>query len=264
MNNIYMPERGEILSIVQESSIEWLFKVKTTIKPLAGQFIQLSIPMVGEAPISVADCNHEEGWIEFLIRKVGKVTDAVFNLKPGDSIFLRGAYGNSFPMDTYKGKRVIVVAGGSGTAPVRPLIKQLIDDKETDIELIFGFKDQDSILFKKEIDTWRKKAPMILTVDKGCGIDGECVGLVTEYIPHLRLNEGFDNLEVVIVGPPMMMKYSALEFLKLGIPEEKIWVSFERNMSCAVGKCGHCKIDETYVCLEGPIFNYVKAKTLLD
>ncbi len=96
-----MPERGEILSIVQESPIEWLFKVKTTIKPAPGQFIQLSIPMVGEAPISVANYNHEEGWIEFLIRKVGKVTDAIFNLQLGDSIFLRGAYGNSFPMDKY-------------------------------------------------------------------------------------------------------------------------------------------------------------------
>lgn len=264
MSNIYMPEKGEILSITQESSIEWLFKVKTNVKPEPGQFIQLSIPMVGEAPISVADYNHEEGWIEFLIRKVGKVTDVIFKLKVGDSIFLRGAYGNTFPMEQYSGKRLIVVAGGSGTAPVRPLIKKFVDDKDTELELIFGFKDQESILFKKEIQEWRKKAPMILTVDKGCGIDGECVGLVTEYIPHLNTDDGFDNLEVVIVGPPMMMKYAALEFLKLGIPEEKIWVSFERNMSCAVGKCGHCKIDETYVCLEGPIFNYVKAKKLLD
>ena len=209
--------------------------------------------MVGEAPISVADCNHEEGWIEFLIRKVGKVTDEIFKLTPGDSIFLRGAYGNCFPIEKYIGKRVVIVAGGSGTAPVRPLIKKLINDENTDVELIFGFKDQESILFKKEIDEWRKKTPMILTVDKGCGIDGECVGLVTEYIPQLKMYENFDNLEVVIVGPPMMMKYSALEFLKLGIPEDKIWVSFERNMSCAVGKCGHCKIDETYVCLEGPV-----------
>ncbi|MEG0137012.1 MAG: anaerobic sulfite reductase subunit AsrB [Cetobacterium sp.] len=264
MNNIYMPEVSQILSIVQESSIEWLFKVKTNIKPEPGQFIQLSIPMVGEAPISVANYNHEEGWIEFLIRRVGKVTDSIFNLKVGDSIFLRGAYGNSFPLEKYLGKNLIIVAGGSGVAPVRPLIKKFIDDKDTNVELIFGFKDQNSILFKKEIEEWRKKVPMILTVDKGCGIDGECTGLVTEYIPHLKLQDKFDSLEIIIVGPPLMMKFSALEFLKLGIPEEKIWVSFERNMSCAVGKCGHCKIDETYVCLEGPIFNYVKAKKLLD
>lgn len=264
MNNIYMPQKSEILSIKQESSIEWLFKVKTEIKPLPGQFIQVSIPMVGEAPISVANYNHEEKWIEFLIRKVGKVTDHIFNLKKGDSLFLRGPYGNTFPLDVFKGKKLIIVAGGSGTAPVRPLIKQFIDDSHTKVELIFGFKNQESILFKDEVEEWRNKCPMILTVDKGCGIDGECVGLVTEYIPHLQLQHELDRLEVVIVGPPMMMKYTALEFLKHGIPEDKVWVSFERNMSCAVGKCGHCKIDETYVCLEGPIFNYTKAKMLLD
>ncbi|MGL6115021.1 MAG: anaerobic sulfite reductase subunit AsrB [Cetobacterium sp.] len=264
MNNIYVPSKCEIISITPQSKIEWLFKVKSNIKPQPGQFIQVSIPMVGEAPISVADFNHEEGWIEFLIRKVGKVTDAIFDLTPGDYLFLRGPYGNTFPMEKLKNKHIVIVGGGSGTAPVRPLIKHFLNDENTSLDLIFGFKDIESTLFKEELVEWKKRRPLILTVDKGCGIDGECVGLVTEYIPHLQLEPHMDRLEIVIVGPPMMMKYSALEFLKLGIPEEKIWVSFERNMSCAVGKCGHCKIDETYVCLEGPIFNYTKAKKLLD
>ncbi|MGL4254617.1 MAG: anaerobic sulfite reductase subunit AsrB [Fusobacteriaceae bacterium] len=264
MNNIYLPTASKILTIKKESEIEWLFRVESSIKPLPGQFIQISIPKVGEAPISIAGFNHEEGWIEFLIRKVGKVTDGLFNLLPGDHMFLRGAYGNSFPMEEFRGKNLVIVSGGSGTAPIRPLVQEFIGDGETDLDLLFGFKDADSILFKDEIKKWRHGSSMILTVDKGCGLDGECVGLVTEYIPHLKLVEDWKELEVVIVGPPMMMKYSALEFLKLGIPEEKIWVSFERSMSCAVGKCGHCKIDETYVCLEGPIFNYKKAKTLLD
>lgn len=106
---------------------------------------------------------------------------------------------------------------------------------------------------------------MVLTVDKGCGLDGECVGLVTEYVPQLKMvSENFDDLEVIIVGPPNMMKYTAIEFEKLGVPTDKIWVSFERKMSCAVGKCGHCRIDEVYVCLEGPVFNYSQAKYLID
>ncbi|MBC2857334.1 anaerobic sulfite reductase subunit AsrB [Cetobacterium sp. 2A] len=264
MTNIYKPTACEILSIKSESPIEWLFRVKTNIKPEPGQFIQVSIPKVGEAPISVAGYNIEEGWIEFLIRKVGKVTDAIFNLNPGDFLFLRGPYGNCFPLEQYTGKNLVIVAGGSGTAPVRPLIEKFINDKITTVDLLLGFKDLNSVLFKDEILNWKKKSSMILTVDKGCGLDGECVGLVTEYIPQLKLINDIQNLEVVIVGPPIMMKFSALEFLKLGIPENQIWVSFERNMSCAVGKCGHCKIDETYVCLEGPIFNYTKAKTLLD
>ena len=106
---------------------------------------------------------------------------------------------------------------------------------------------------------------MTLTVDKGCGLDGECVGLVTEHIPGLKMaKEKFEDLEVIIVGPPMMMKFTALEFVKLGVPEKAIWLSFERKMSCAVGKCGHCRIDETYVCLEGPVFSYVEGKYLVD
>ncbi|MGL6063718.1 MAG: anaerobic sulfite reductase subunit AsrB [Fusobacteriaceae bacterium] len=264
MNNIYLPTACEILKITKQTTIEWLFKVKTDIKPESGQFIQVSIPKVGEAPISVADYSHEEGWIEFLIRKVGRVTDSIFNLSVGDTLFLRGAYGNSFPVSEYEGKHLVIVSGGSGLAPVRPLIKRFIDDKNTQMDLLFGFKDSDSILFKDEVLEWKNKRAMVLTVDKACGLQGECVGLVTEYIPQLNLTKDFNKLEIVIVGPPMMMKYSALEFLKLGIPEESIWVSFERNMSCAVGKCGHCKIDETYVCLEGPIFRYTKAKELLD
>lgn len=263
-NNVYMPIGCKIISITAQTDIEWLFKVETDIKPSPGQFIQVSIPKVGEAPISVANYNHEEKWIEFLIRKVGKVTDYIFSMEPGELLFLRGPYGNTFPLEQLEGKHVVIVAGGSGVAPVRPLIKRFIDDSKTRLDLLFGFKDSNAILFKNEILAWSRKAPMILTVDKGCGLDGECVGLVTEYIPRLTLTKNHEDLEIVIVGPPMMMKYSALEFVKLGIPEEKIWVSFERNMSCAVGKCGHCKIDETYVCLEGPIFNYKKAKQLLD
>lgn len=263
-SNIYMPEASKIISIKRESDIEWLFRVESEIKPEPGQFIQVSIPKVGEAPISIAGYSHEEGWIEFLIRKVGKVTDALFQLEPGDHMFLRGAYGNSFPMEEFRGKNLVIVSGGSGTAPIRPLVQEFVKDPDTTLDLVFGFKNAESILFKNEIVRWKRETSMILTVDQGCGLDGECVGLVTEYIPHLKLVEDMAKLEIVIVGPPMMMKYSALEFLKLGIPEDKIWVSFERNMSCAVGKCGHCKIDETYVCLEGPIFNYKKAKLLLD
>ena len=103
----------------------------------------------------------------------------------------------------------------------------------------------------------------IYTLDKG-ERDGFENGLVTKHLSKLPLNSFKDNYEVIIVGPPMMMKFTALDFIKLGVPEEKIYVSFERKMSCAIGKCGHCRIDETYVCLEGPVFNYTKAKSLLD
>lgn len=269
MQNIIMPTPYRLLDVKQVTDIEYLFRVDypEAHKIQFGQFMQLSLPKVGECPISVTNFSAEEGWAEFLIRKVGVVTDEIFKLHAGDLLPMRGPYGKGFDMKNYEGKKLVVVTGGSGLAPVRSLITHVYNNPTSvkSMELLFGFKDAEAILFPEEIAQWRAKFPMILTVDKGCGLDGECVGLVTEYVPHLKMNEhNFENLEVVIVGPPMMMKFTALEFLKLGVPEKNIWVSFERKMSCAVGKCGHCRIDETYVCLEGPVFNYETAKYLVD
>ena len=269
MENIIMPKPYRILDIKKMTDIEYLFRVEypeaKNIK--FGQFMQLSLPKVGECPISVTDFSGDEGWAEFLIRKVGVVTDEIFELQPGDIIPMRGPYGKGFDQVDIDGKRVIIVAGGSGIAPVRSLI-HYIDrhpEKVKSLELLFGFKDEQAILFKDEIVEWRKRNPMILTVDKGCGIDGECVGLVTEYVPQLKLlSDNFNDVEVIIVGPPSMMKYTAMSFEDLGVPAERIWLSFERKMSCAVGKCGHCRIDEVYVCLDGPVFNYTQAKYMLD
>lgn len=131
------------------------------------------------------------------------------------------------------------------------------------LNLIFGFKSEKEILFKDELKMWKEKFNTIYTLDNG-EMDGFEKGLVTTHLEKIPLNDFNKNYEIIIVGPPVMMHFTALGFLKLGVPEEKIWVSFERKMSCAVGKCGHCRIDETYVCLEGPVFNYTKAKTLLD
>ena len=269
MENILLPEPHKILNITKMTDLEWLFRVeyKEVSKIQFGQFMQISLPKVGECPISITNFSVEENWIEFLIRKVGIVTDELFKLKPGTIMPMRGPYGKGFNLENYKGKNVIVVTGGSGLAPVRSFIDYIYKHPETvkSLELLFGFKDMESVLFKEDLLNWREKFQLTLTVDKGCGIDGECVGLVTEYVPQLQLlRKDFNDLEIIIVGPPVMMKYTALEFKKIGIPDENIWLSFERKMSCAIGKCGHCRIDETYECLEGPVFNYSKAKDLVD
>ena len=269
MKNILLPEPHKILDIRKMTDLEWLFRVeyKDASKIQFGQFMQISLPKVGEYPISITNFSVEENWIEFLIRKVGIVTDELFKLKPGTIMPMRGPYGKGFDLENYRGKNVIVVTGGSGLAPIRSFIDYIYKNPETvkSLELLFGFKDMDSVLFKEDLLKWRDKFNLTLTVDKGCGIDGECVGLVTEYVPQLQLlHKNISDLEIIIVGPPAMMKYTALEFKRIGISDENIWLSFERKMSCAIGKCGHCRIDETYVCLEGPVFNYSKAKDLVD
>lgn len=261
--NILTPKSCEIIDLFKETGKEWTFRIASDVVPEHGQFLQLSLPKVGEAPISVS--GFDNGYLEFTIRAVGKVTDEIFKLIPGDKIALRGAYGKGWPVDQFKGKNLIIVAGGTGVAPVRSLINKLYNEPEfaKSVNLVFGFKNSEGILFKNDLERWSEKFNTIYTLDNDtkCGWEK---GLVTTHLNKLPLERFEDNYEVIIVGPPIMMHFTALEFLKLGVPEEKIWVSFERKMSCAVGKCGHCRINETYVCLEGPVFNYKKAKTLLD
>lgn len=126
-----------------------------------------------------------------------------------------------------------------------------------------GFKTINNILFKEDIERWKENINVNVTLDVAEeGYKGN-TGLVTKYIPKLNIKDK-ENVQVVVVGPPIMMKFAVAEFLKLGIKEENIWISQERKMCCGLGKCGHCKIDDTYICLEGPVFNYVKGKTLID
>lgn len=263
MSNILTPIPCEIIRIIHETETEYTFRVKTDIKIEHGQFLQLSIPKFGEAPISVSGIGN--GYLEFTIRAVGKVTDGIFNLKEGDTIFLRGPYGKGWPIEKFKNKNIVIVAGGTGVAPVRSMINKFLENRDyiKSLNLIFGFKNENSILFKEELDLWKGKFNTIYTLDNG-SFEGFESGMVTKHLEKLPLKDFKEDYEVIIVGPPIMMHFTALEFLKLGVKEEKIWVSFERKMSCAVGKCGHCRIDETYVCIEGPVFNYKRAKSLLD
>lgn len=261
--NEYLPFISEILDVIKHTEIEYTFRMafKGDVKP--GQFFEVSIPKYGEAPISVSGIG--ENYVDLTIRRVGKVTDEVFNNYIGDKLFLRGPYGNGFDINNYKGKEVVVVAGGTGLSPVKGIVDYFSSNPEDckNFTLISGFKSPNDVLFKKDIEDWKENLNVIITVDGAEeGYQGN-VGLVTKYVPGLEMVDK-DNVQVVVVGPPMMMKFTVLEFLKLGIKEENIWISQERKMCCGIGKCGHCKIDDTYICLEGPVFNYSKGKDLID
>ena len=271
--NIYFPTVHKLLFIEKVTELEWLFRVEyKNGKVNAGQFMQVSLPGVGESPISVANFDLKEGYLDFLIRKVGKVTDKIFELKAGNRIFLRGPYGNGFPIEEYKNKHIVMVIGGSGIAPVRPIIEYFTKHPKEmkSFKIIVGYKNYESVIFEEEFSRWRENIEILVTLDNaesarnlGKTEKEFHEGMVTKYIPDLKI-KNIDETEFIVVGPPIMMHFACLEILKLNVPVEKIWVSFERKMSCAVGKCGHCKIDETYICLEGPVFKYDKAQKLLD
>lgn len=263
MNNPYLPKPYKLLSVVKETEIDYTFKIAYEGQVVGGQFMEISVPGVGEAPISI--CNFDDTSMEMTIRKVGRLTDEVFNLGAGDTLYMRGPYGNGFDLDTYRGKDVAFIAGGTGLAPVRKTIDYFAKNKDEvkKLEVLIGFKSPSDMLFRDDIKDWSKENPVTVTVDNGEeGWTGE-TGLITGHIDKLDLSD-VKNKVAVVVGPPIMMKFTTLALLKAGFIEENIWVSFERKMSCGIGKCGHCKIDETYVCLEGPVFNYVKAKSLID
>ncbi|WP_190972189.1 anaerobic sulfite reductase subunit AsrB [Clostridium sp. HV4-5-A1G] len=263
MTNITLPAPYKILDVIHETNAEYTFRVaydKDNIK--YGQFFQLSIPKVGEAPISVS--GKGAGWLEFTIRKVGRLTEGIFGLQPNDTLFMRGPYGNSFPLDKFRNKDLVVIAGGTGFAPVKGLLNYFYEHPKEikSVNLIAGFKDIDCVLFEYDLKKFKTVFNTIYTLDN-TKVDGFETGMVIAHIKKIPFNT-FKDYNVIIVGPPIMMHFAAQECLANDVEESKIWVSFERKMSCAVGKCGHCKINETYVCLEGPIFNYTKAKDLLD
>ena len=264
MKNPYLPHKSKILDITKHTDVEWTFKMETdTANVFPGQFYEISIPKLGECPISVSGIG--ENYVDFTIRGVGKVTNELFKLNVGDGFFMRGPYGNGFDVGLYENKEILVVAGGSAVAPVRGIMNYFYDniDKCEKFNLIAGFRSPNDVLFKKDFQRWDDKLNVILTVDRAEEDYKGNVGLVTKYIPELPVRD-IDNVVAIVVGPPMMMKFTIQEFLKKGIKEENIWVSYERKMCCGLGKCGHCKMDDTYICLEGPVFNYTFAKNLMD
>ncbi len=262
MANPYIPFPSEIMEVIKHTAKEYTFRMKYTGDVKPGQFFEVSVPKYGEAPISVSGIGPD--YVDLTIRKVGRVTNEVFEHYVGQSLLLRGPYGNGFDISLYEHGEVVVVAGGTGVSPVRGVISALAETADAkDKHVIVGFRSPDDMLFRKDLKDWEEKLNLILTVDGAPdGYEGK-IGLVTKYIPDLPLRDPA-SAQAVVVGPPPMMRFSVQGLLQKGFKEENIWVSQERKMCCGLGKCGHCRIGMHYVCLDGPVFNYTESKEMLD
>lgn len=263
MRNEYIPFISEITEVIKHTDIEYTFRMTYEGDVRPGQFFEVSLPKYGEAPISVSGIG--DGTVDLTIRKVGHVTGEIFENYVGDKLFLRGPYGNGFDVDDYKGKEILVVAGGTGLSPVRGVVDYFAthQSEAKSLTLIAGFKSPNDILFFEDIARWKQHAQVILTVDCAEG-DTDChIGLVTQFIPDIKI-QNMDEAVAVVVGPPVMMRFSVMGLLDLGLKEENIWISQERKMCCGIGKCGHCKIGESYVCIDGPVYRYPEGKLLID
>ncbi len=262
--NIYASRPAEIVQIRKHTSTEWSFVLAEEIEGRPGQFVMVSLPMAGEVPVSISGFDSHA--TEITLRRAGQVTSRIFEQKAGDSLYVRGPYGNGFPLGEFEGRHLLIIAGGSAVAPAKPLVAHCLNDVRSGpkrLDLLAGFRSPKHILFREELDRWKKRCNVVVTVDhdEDYAWMGS-IGFVVDFIRHVR-HIGADT-RVVIIGPPLMMTNSVRELLRHGVTEENIWLSLERHMKCGLGKCGHCRIRHRYVCTDGPVFNYEEVKRLID
>lgn len=233
---------------------------------LPGQFNMLYLPSCGESAISHSgppENSGEDFW--HTVRFVGRVTDSIAKLKVGDQLGVRGPFGSAWPLDACRGRDVIIMSGGLGLAPLRPLIYALLARRESfqRIVLLHGARTPDTILYPEEIAQWSNQGVEVeLTVDRASNEWDGNVGVVPLLLDRLANVRALET-EVVTCGPEIMMHYSAVSALGRGIPETSIWMSMERNMQCAAGFCGHCQWGPWFVCKDGPVFRYDTVRSLL-
>ncbi len=226
----------------------------------AGQFAMISALGAGEAPFSISSTPSRPGLLEFCIRNVGSVTNAIFRLKENGLVGIRGPYGNGFPVEKMKDKDILIVVGGLGAAPLRSVLLYCLDNRDQfkRVIVLHGAKRPSEMIFREEFLSFKKREDLecYLAVDADdTGKWTEKVGVVTTLFPQVKEIDPA-NTYALVCGPPVMYKFVLRELVKLNIPKDQILMTLERRMKCGVGKCGHCAIDYIYTCLDGPVFTY--------
>lgn len=223
-----------------------------------GQFNMLYVPGAGESAISMSGDPDATEILTHTIRKAGNVTGRIAAMQVGDTLGLRGPFGTSWPVEQCRGKDVILVAGGIGLPPLRPVIYRMLADRENygQLTLLYGARTPEMRLYTSEYQRWQGQGfDVRQTVDRSArGWQGN-VGVVPQLLERLQT---FDpaNTIMMICGPDIMMRFTARAALQRGMTTEQIWVSTERNMQCAVGLCGHCQLGPEFICKDGPVFRY--------
>ncbi|RMF29280.1 MAG: Ni/Fe hydrogenase subunit gamma [Candidatus Nitrosothermus koennekii] len=259
MYNPFIPKLVKIRKIKKETYDTYTITIETKdFRFLPGQFNMIYVFGTGEVPISISSNPYEDDIIMHTVRKVGNVTNAICRLKPNNIIGIRGPYGNPWPIEEHKGNDILIIAGGLGLAPLRPLIYYLLANREKygKITLLYGAKTPQDLLYKKELEKWNNKVDVMVTVDKAKHDWTGNVGVVTTLIPKIDI-EPF-HTSAFICGPEIMMYFVAKELIERNINTNNIFVSMERNMKCAIGFCGHCQLGPEFICKDGPVFNYNK------
>lgn len=260
--DLYVPEPATVLKSEPMTELERFLEFKLDsgreLGHMPGQFVELSLPAYGEAPFSISSSPTKNGSFEMVVRQVGNVTSGIHRLQAGEKVGIRGPYGTSFPVeDGLRGQDIMFVCGGIGLVPVRSAIHYVLDNRDDygDVKILFGCKSPAERLFTDELAAWEERddVEVLQTVDKGDESWSGNVGVITTLLPKVHVNAS--NTAAIVCGPPVMYKFVIWDLYEMGLTADGIYVSLERRMKCGLGKCGHCQVNNIYVCQDGPVFN---------
>jgi sulfhydrogenase subunit gamma (sulfur reductase) len=258
--NIFLPKEAKIVKAKQVTETEKHFTLKmangTPMKYSPGQILEVSLFGFGEIPIGFASSPTKGDNFDIVIRNVGRVSGAINKLNEGDSVYVRGPLGNGFDLEALKGNNILVVAGGIGLCPTRSIIQYILD-KRSDFKsftLFYGARDPKQQMFLEDLENFRCSTDVNFheTVDRGDDSWKGNVGVITNLFGETEISP---DTKVIICGPPVMFKFVIMELRKIGISDDNVYLDLERRMKCGVGKCGHCQINDKYVCVDGPVFS---------
>jgi len=273
--NIYLPYLMEIEKVSEEAPFVKTFRLKFINQEDAdnftfktGQFGEYSVAGVGESTFCIASSPTHKGYIECTFRQAGRVTTALSDLEEGCTIGFRGPYGNVFPIDEWKGKNLIFIAGGIALPPMRSVIWNCLDLRENfkDITILYGARSIADLVYKEELRLWdeRPDVKLVTTVDPG-GEDADWKGEVG-FVPTIldKIAPKSENTIAIVCGPPVMIKYTFPVLEKYGFADDMVYTTLENRMKCGFGKCGRCNVGKTYVCKDGPVFSLKQLKQMPD
>jgi len=261
----WMPVPARILHIEDENFNTYTIRLRIEDETVRngyrwspGQFNMLYAPGVGEAAISISSDPENPVELEHTIRVVGSVTRAIKKMGEGGLIGLRGPFGTSWPTEGIKGKNVVMVAGGIGLAPIRPMIYWLLQHRQhcRRVMLLYGCRSPEDRVFAPELEEWERcsELDVLVTVDNATGNWTGPVGVVTHLLRRIRVDA--DHTTVMVCGPKILNRAASWQFLQLHVRPEQVYVSLERNMNCGFGECGHCQYGSKFVCRDGPVFRF--------
>jgi len=275
-SNPYLPIKAKIENIVQETTSPDLdvktFRIRLLsdepLDFLPGQFIEFSVPGVGECPFGFASMPLEDGCFDITIKRTGKVTNRIHAMDEGSYVWIRGPFGNTFPLDIMEGSDLLVVAGGIGLAPLRPFIQYVLDDKNRKkygkTDMLLAARSSTDHCFTYDYSNWRSAGDVTIrqTIDKEEPGWSDLVGFPHNLIKDLNIST--QNRYALLCGPPIMIKAVQGALTDMGMPLDRIYTTLEMRMTCGVGKCAKCNIGHKYICVDGPVFSMAEISTMPD